>query len=41
MKAMVLSGPSQMALEDVSTPKPGAGQVLIRVTHSGICGTDY
>jgi 2-desacetyl-2-hydroxyethyl bacteriochlorophyllide A dehydrogenase len=41
MKAMVLSGPSQMALEDVPTPKPGAGQVLVRVTHSGICGTDY
>jgi 2-desacetyl-2-hydroxyethyl bacteriochlorophyllide A dehydrogenase len=41
MKAMVLSGPSQMALEDVPTPKPGAGQVQVRVTHSGICGTDY
>jgi 2-desacetyl-2-hydroxyethyl bacteriochlorophyllide A dehydrogenase len=41
MKAMVLSGPSQMTLEDVATPKPGVGQVLIRVTHSGICGTDY
>jgi 2-desacetyl-2-hydroxyethyl bacteriochlorophyllide A dehydrogenase len=41
MKAMVLSGPSQMGLEDVPTPKPGPGQVLIRVTHSGICGTDY
>ena len=41
MKAMVLNGPSQLALEDVPTPKPGAGQILIRVTHSGICGTDY
>jgi 2-desacetyl-2-hydroxyethyl bacteriochlorophyllide A dehydrogenase len=41
MKAMVLSGPSQMALEDVATPKPGAGQVLVRITHTGICGTDY
>jgi 2-desacetyl-2-hydroxyethyl bacteriochlorophyllide A dehydrogenase len=41
MKAMVLNGPSQLALEDVPAPKPGAGQVLIRVTHSGICGTDY
>jgi 2-desacetyl-2-hydroxyethyl bacteriochlorophyllide A dehydrogenase len=41
MKAMVLSGPSQMALEEVPTPKPAAGHVLIRVTHSGICGTDY
>jgi 2-desacetyl-2-hydroxyethyl bacteriochlorophyllide A dehydrogenase len=41
MKAMVLHGPSQMALEDVPAPKPAAGQVMIRVTHSGICGTDY
>jgi 2-desacetyl-2-hydroxyethyl bacteriochlorophyllide A dehydrogenase len=41
MKAMVLNGPSQLALEDVAAPKPGPGQVLIRVTHSGICGTDY
>jgi len=41
MKAMVLNGPSQLALEDVVAPKPGPGQVLIRVTHSGICGTDY
>lgn len=41
MKAMVLNGPSELALEDVATPKPAAGQVLIRVTHSGICGTDY
>jgi 2-desacetyl-2-hydroxyethyl bacteriochlorophyllide A dehydrogenase len=41
MKAMVLNGPSQMGLEEVTTPKPGAGQVLVRITHSGICGTDY
>jgi 2-desacetyl-2-hydroxyethyl bacteriochlorophyllide A dehydrogenase len=41
MKAMVLNGPSQLALEDVAAPKPAPGQVLIRVTHSGICGTDY
>jgi 2-desacetyl-2-hydroxyethyl bacteriochlorophyllide A dehydrogenase len=38
---MVLNGPSQLALEDVAAPKAGAGQVLIRITHSGICGTDY
>src|SRR3972149_1921109 len=41
MKARVLNGPRQLALEDVVAPKPGPGQVLIRVTHSGICGTDY
>jgi 2-desacetyl-2-hydroxyethyl bacteriochlorophyllide A dehydrogenase len=41
MKAMVLKGPGDLALEDVAAPKPAPGQVLVRVTHSGICGTDY
>jgi 2-desacetyl-2-hydroxyethyl bacteriochlorophyllide A dehydrogenase len=41
MKAMVLKGPSELDLEDVAAPKPAPGQVLVRVTHSGICGTDY
>src|SRR6266699_5454506 len=27
-------------LEDVPKPKPGAGEVLIRVLRTGICGTD-
>jgi 2-desacetyl-2-hydroxyethyl bacteriochlorophyllide A dehydrogenase len=41
MKAMVLKAPSDLALEEVAAPKPAPGQVLVRVTHSGICGTDY
>jgi 2-desacetyl-2-hydroxyethyl bacteriochlorophyllide A dehydrogenase len=41
MKAMVLSAPNELALEEVAPPKPSPGQVLLRVTHSGICGTDY
>jgi 2-desacetyl-2-hydroxyethyl bacteriochlorophyllide A dehydrogenase len=41
MKAMVLKAPGHLALEEVAGPKPAPGQVLIRVTHSGICGTDY
>ena len=40
MKAMVLKAPSELALDDVSSPQPGRDQVLIRVTNSGICGTD-
>jgi 2-desacetyl-2-hydroxyethyl bacteriochlorophyllide A dehydrogenase len=40
MKAMVLRGPDDLALEAVAEPKPGPGQVLVRVSHSGICGTD-
>jgi len=41
MKAMVLNSPRELTLEDVARPRPGAGEALVRVTHSGICGTDY
>ncbi len=40
MKAMVLNAPSNVALEDVATPEVRPGQVLVRITNSGICGTD-
>lgn len=41
MKAMVLSAPNELALGEVVRPAIGDGQVLVRVTYSGICGTDY
>ncbi len=41
MKAMVLTAPGELAQDEVSNPAGGPGQVLVRVTHSGICGTDY
>ena len=40
MKAMVLTAPRTLGLQQVDRPKPGAGQVLVRVTNSGVCGTD-
>jgi 2-desacetyl-2-hydroxyethyl bacteriochlorophyllide A dehydrogenase len=41
MKAMVLRSPGSMALEEVDTPPAGGGNgVLVRVTHTGVCGTD-
>lgn len=40
MKAMVLRGPRELGLAEVERPAPGPGQVLVRVTHSGVCGTD-
>ena len=40
MRAVVLRKPFDLALTDVARPEPGAGDVLIRMTHSGICGTD-
>jgi 2-desacetyl-2-hydroxyethyl bacteriochlorophyllide A dehydrogenase len=41
MKAMVLTAPNELVLDEVATPQADARQVLVRVTHSGICGTDY
>jgi 2-desacetyl-2-hydroxyethyl bacteriochlorophyllide A dehydrogenase len=40
MKAMVLKAPGELVLDEVSRPGTSAGNVLIRVTHTGICGTD-
>ena len=41
MKAMVLRAPSDLVEAEVARPQPAAGQVLVRITHSGVCGTDY
>ena len=41
MKAMVLTAPGELAQEEVARPAPASNDVLVRVTHSGICGTDY
>ena len=38
---MVLRAPSTLVLDEVARPQPGPGQVLVRVTHSGVCGTDW
>jgi L-iditol 2-dehydrogenase len=40
MKAMVLRGPSDLVLGDVAQPEVPSGHVLVRITHSGLCGTD-
>ena len=41
MKAMLLTAPGELVRDDVPRPGPEQGQLLVRVTHSGICGTDY
>jgi len=38
---MVLRAPGDLVLDDVAPPRDDAGEVLVRVTHSGICGTDF
>ena len=40
MKAMVLEQPNQMVLQTIDDQRPEEGQVLIRTTHAGICGSD-
>ncbi len=41
MKAMVLKAPRELVPDEVARPGRDASRVLIRVTHSGICGTDF
>ena len=40
MKALVFYGPGQIELETVPMPMPRAGEAVIRVTLTTICGTD-
>lgn len=40
MKALVLHAPNDLRLEDRPIPRPGAGEVLVRVGSSAICHTD-
>ncbi|MBP0580042.1 zinc-dependent alcohol dehydrogenase family protein [Labrys sp. LIt4] len=40
MKAVRLDAVGELFLKDVDRPKPGPGDLLVRVEASGICGTD-
>lgn len=40
MKAYVLHGPNDIRYEEVSVPSPAAGEVLIEVKATGVCGSD-
>lgn len=40
MRALVFRGPNQIGVEQVSIPRPGPGEAVIRVTLTTICGTD-
>ncbi|GAA3765113.1 NAD(P)-dependent alcohol dehydrogenase [Microbacterium kribbense] len=40
MAASVLSAPRTIELKQVPVPQPGPGQVLVRVTAVGVCGSD-
>jgi threonine dehydrogenase-like Zn-dependent dehydrogenase len=40
MSAAVYQSPGVVTVEDRPVPRPGPGQVLVRVDHCGICGSD-
>ncbi|MEN3186632.1 MAG: zinc-dependent dehydrogenase [Atribacterota bacterium] len=40
MKAAVFYGPKDLRIEDVSTPRIGADEILLKVAFCAICGTD-
>ena len=40
MPAAVYHGKGEIAVEDRPVPDPGPGQVLVEVSHCGVCGSD-
>ncbi len=40
MKALVLTDYHRLEVKEVPTPKPGPGEILVRVQACGICGSD-
>ncbi|SDD23546.1 L-iditol 2-dehydrogenase [Geodermatophilus telluris] len=40
MRAAVLRGPGDVVVEERPVPEPGPGEVLVRVTAVGVCGSD-
>jgi 2-desacetyl-2-hydroxyethyl bacteriochlorophyllide A dehydrogenase len=41
MNAAVLHAPGDLRVESAPTPRPGPGEVVVRVDVTGLCGTDY
>src|SRR5438270_4033644 len=40
MAAAVYRGPGQLSVEEVPVPEPGPDEVLVEVSHCGVCGSD-
>jgi len=40
MRAVALTGPGALAVDDVQVPEPGPGQVRIRLEGCGVCGSN-
>ena len=40
MKAVVYDAPKRYAVKEIAKPEAGPGEVRIKVTQVGLCGTD-
>src|SRR5437016_3202961 len=40
MRAAMFHGPNRITIEAVADPKPGPGDVLVKVCRCGVCGSD-
>ncbi|MEW6243877.1 MAG: alcohol dehydrogenase catalytic domain-containing protein [Bacillota bacterium] len=40
MRAALLHGPCDLTIEEVTQPRPGPGEVLVKLMATAICGTD-
>ena len=40
MKAVVYDAPGVFAVSEVPVPEPGSGEVLLKISVAGVCGTD-
>ena len=41
MRALVLRGDYDIAVEERPDPRPGSGEVVVEVIATGICGSDF
>lgn len=40
MKAIIYEGPKKVTVKDVPEPEVKPGEVLVKISYAGICGTD-
>jgi Threonine dehydrogenase and related Zn-dependent dehydrogenases len=40
MKAAIFDGPGKLSLKDVPIPRPGPGEMLLKIGSNTVCGTD-
>lgn len=41
MKQAIVTGPCRFEIREVPVPKPGDGEVLIKMKSAGVCGSDF